>query len=148
MIIPAAGQCVGLGLEMPTANEYPPLQFDELVQREPPHCDHCVSDSLREVQHANRLGTGEENSCGLQVEVCRLNVARGRFAGGGWSCWNLQLATCNLQPYRFRPGLRNLSFEPVERPPNKRPQPALREAICEWVDWRQPAEMDDLLFAV
>src|ERR1035438_2406415 len=95
MIVPVAGQCVGLSLEMPTANEYPPLQFDELVQREPPHCDHSVSDSLREVQHANRQGTGGENSCGLQVEVCRLNVARGRFAGGGWACWNLPLSNRN-----------------------------------------------------
>src|ERR1017187_1842182 len=127
---------------MPPAKEYPPLQFDELVQRKASYRTFGISVRFREVQHANRLGTGGENSCGLQVAGCRLNVARGRFAGGGWACWNLQFATCNLQPCRFRPGLRNLFFEPVERPPDEGAQPALRQAMRERGDWRHPAEVE------
>ena len=83
VVVPAARQRSGLGLEMPPAMLYSLLQFDEFVQSEPPHCQFGISVRFREMQHPNRPGAGGKGS------------GRGQGASGrSRVLWKLRLATC------------------------------------------------------
>ena len=117
MIVPTAGQRLGLGLEVPPAKLDLPLELDELVQRESaPRCLR-VRQGFGEVQHANRLGAGGKG--------------RGK-----------------LQPGGLGQGIGDLTLKLIQRPPDKRAQPALGQPFGERVNGSQAAEVDDRVLAV
>ena len=62
MIVAAARQRPGFGLEIPPATLNLPLQFNELIQRQPPPRQLGISQGLREVQHADRPGARRPGS--------------------------------------------------------------------------------------
>ena len=68
VIVPAARQRRGLGLEVPAAKLDLPLQFHELIQREPAPRYLGVREGFREMQHANRLGAGGERRGKLRLQ--------------------------------------------------------------------------------
>ena len=62
MVVAAARQRPGFGLEIPPATLNLPLQVDELIQRQPPPASSVSGEGFREVQHADRLGAGRAGS--------------------------------------------------------------------------------------